>query len=62
MKNLVLYIHGKGGEHWFHTAQQMRFLDDWLRACRAKLFSLDERVPPAAERNSGLRVQAGEPC
>ena len=20
-----------GGEHWFHTAEQMRFLDDWLR-------------------------------
>ncbi len=19
------------GEHWFHTAEQMRFLDDWLR-------------------------------
>lgn len=20
-----------GGEHWFHTAEQMQFLDDWLR-------------------------------
>ena len=20
-----------GGEHWFHTAEQMRFLDDWIR-------------------------------
>ena len=20
-----------GGEHWFHTAEQMRFLDDWLK-------------------------------
>ena len=20
----------EGGEHWFHTAQQMRFLDDWI--------------------------------
>ena len=20
-----------GGEHWFHTAEQMKFLDDWLR-------------------------------
>ena len=19
----------QGGEHWFHTEQQMRFLDDW---------------------------------
>jgi len=21
----------KGGEHWFHTPEQMRFLDDWIR-------------------------------
>lgn len=21
----------KGGEHWFHTKEQMRFLDDWLK-------------------------------
>ncbi len=21
-----------GGEHWFHTEEQMRFLDDWIRA------------------------------
>lgn len=21
-----------GGEHWFHTEEQMRFLDNWLRA------------------------------
>ena len=21
----------KGGEHWFHTDSQMRFLDDWIR-------------------------------
>ena len=20
-----------GGEHWFHTEEQMRFLDDWVR-------------------------------
>ena len=26
----------EGGEHWFHTAQQMRFLDDWIRACKTK--------------------------
>ena len=23
-----------GGEHWFHTEEQMRFLDDWFRANR----------------------------
>ena len=22
------------GEHWFHTEEQMRFLDDWIRRCR----------------------------
>ena len=21
-----------GGEHWFHTEEQMRFLDDWIKA------------------------------
>ena len=26
----------EGGEHWFHTAQQMRFLDDWIRPCKTK--------------------------
>ena len=26
----------EGGEHWFHTAQQMRFLDDWIRAFKTK--------------------------
>ena len=24
----------EGGEHWFHTAQQMRFLDDWITGGR----------------------------
>ena len=23
----------EGGEHWFHTKEQMRFLDDWVRKC-----------------------------
>lgn len=22
----------EGGEHWFHTDEQMKFLDQWLRA------------------------------
>lgn len=21
----------EGGEHWFHTEEQMAFLDDWIR-------------------------------
>ena len=23
----------ENGEHWFHTDEQMRFLDDWIRGC-----------------------------
>ena len=23
----------ESGEHWFHTEEQMRFLDDWIRRC-----------------------------
>lgn len=30
--NSVLYIHGKGGEHWFHTEEEMKFLDEWIRS------------------------------
>ena len=26
-------IHTAFGEHWFHTEEQMRFLDDWIRSC-----------------------------
>ena len=26
------------GEHWFHTDEQMRFLDDWIRECEAERF------------------------
>ena len=24
----------EGGEHWFHTQAQMRFLDEWIKARR----------------------------
>ena len=26
----------QGGEHWFHTERQMRFLDEWIRATGAE--------------------------
>lgn len=26
----------KNGEHWFHTDEQMKFLDDWLKKCLKK--------------------------
>lgn len=30
----------QGGEHWFHTKEQLRFLDRWLERCKkASLFS-----------------------
>ncbi len=25
----------ESGEHWFHTEEQMRFMDDWIRECEA---------------------------
>ena len=25
-----------GGEHWFHTEEQMQFLNHWIRECRSK--------------------------
>ena len=25
----------EGGEHWFHTEEQMQFLDHWIRECHA---------------------------
>ena len=25
-----------GGEHWFHTEEQMQFLDHWIRECSLK--------------------------
>jgi len=31
----------QGGEHWFHTAEQMRFLDRWIRSGGASIPALD---------------------
>ena len=28
----------KGGEHWFHTPEQMRFLDDWIRKVERAIY------------------------
>ena len=28
----------EGGEHWFHTEEQLRFLDGWIRACETRSF------------------------
>ena len=27
----------EGGEHWFHTEDQMRFLDEWIRSHESKI-------------------------
>lgn len=42
MKNIVVYVHGKGGSaeeagHWFHTEEQMRFLDRWIAASEKEI-------------------------
>ena len=26
----------ESGEHWFHTEEQMQFLDEWIRECEAR--------------------------
>lgn len=36
------------GEHWFHTEEQMRFLDAWIRACRSAVTIRQERLTPEA--------------
>ena len=28
-----------GGEHWFHTGEQMQFLDHWIKKCRKTKYS-----------------------
>ena len=28
----------ENGEHWFHTQEQMRFLDEWIRECGARFY------------------------
>ena len=31
----------ENGEHWFHTEEQMQFLDDWIRGHRSPITSRD---------------------
>ena len=26
-----------GGEHWFHTEEQMRFLDEWIKTMQMQM-------------------------
>ncbi|WP_036608471.1 hypothetical protein [Oribacterium sp. P6A1] len=26
----------EGGEHWFHTDEQISFLNNWMQSCRGK--------------------------
>ena len=39
----------EGGEHWFHTPEQMAFLDAWILGCQARL---------AADREDGQRTRS----
>lgn len=43
----------EGGEHWFHTEEQMRFLDGWIRSHEDNRFQLPEQE----QNNAG-----GEKC
>ena len=36
----------EGGEHWFHTDEQMQFLDSWIRKCRSTVMISRERLTP----------------
>ena len=38
-----------GGEHWFHTREQMRFLDQWIREQRRNTSAADEAGRPLNE-------------
>ena len=33
----------KDGEHWFHTEEQLRFLDEWIRKCNSYGFKNHDR-------------------
>ena len=35
-ENDMLDMMRHGGEHWFHTEEQMQFLNHWIRECNAK--------------------------
>ena len=39
----------EGGEHWFHTPEQMTFLDAWILECQARL---------AADREDGQQTRS----
>ena len=41
--NAVLTVM-EGGEHWFHTDEQMLFLDSWIRKCRSAVTISRERL------------------
>ena len=35
----------ENGEHWFHTDEQMLFMDEWIRACEADRFNVIRKLP-----------------
>ena len=44
----------ESGEHWFHTDEQMKFPDDWIRGCEG-----DASKNPAAEKANLLSLFHG---
>lgn len=55
MKDLTVM---PGGEHWFHTDKQMRFLDNWLREHETKVVKPKQKgVKNMSEKNITIRLE-----
>ncbi len=50
-----------GGEHWFHTPEQMCFLDHWLLSCKARQMLLARSDDLPALRQKYIEVIAKTP-
>lgn len=55
MKDLTVM---PGGEHWFHTDKQMRFLDNWLREHETKVVKPKQKgMKNMSEKNITIRLE-----
>lgn len=55
MKDLTVM---PGGEHWFHTDKQMRFLDNWLREHETKAVKPKQKgMENMSEKNISIRLE-----
>ena len=44
----------EGGEHWFHTEEQMRFLDEWIVSLGSSIISMKKTAPARSAMGSDL--------